>query len=293
MDTKMMLTCRADVPEIPNAQELFWCWRKTSGHMREALEGIMMQVASKLEPATATRFRAAYHSGLEELFIPYEWDEMSGFTDAAGNEDCEYREDVPSSWKHLGAEDEYEWVTCNHQQGRAGGKEIAAMLTSLMAEFFRPTSNDVPPTGWAALLMGLVFAFSLWQRVTDALFAENVAALKACLQPGNSPPFAAVVMKFAETWDVVLADWVDPRTGGRQPCKVFASDREAIMDQSACAAWRRDPFVRRWHGNALMYYPMRVLSDRAWASLFGWLDAGTTPLQALKADWLARPLPEP
>ena len=38
-----------------------------------------------------------------------------------------------------------------------------------------------------------------------------------------------------------------------------------------------------------MYYPLRIISDRAWAALFLWFESGVTPLQALREDWLKRP----
>ena len=290
----MMLTCRAGVPEMPNAQELFWCWRKASHHLRKGIEGLLMQITQNIEAThgkdASLKWSIAYEEALRELYLPYEWDEMCGpmCGDAAGDEgdDCTYSEHEPSSWMYLGAEDEHEWVTCNHKEGRSGGKQLAALLEKLVDHFGR-TAAPILSKEWAGLLLMLCAPLQDWQVISDALLSEDTAALQASLKGGHSP-FTIVAQRMVHIWGACFGEWTDPDT--RRPLtKVFEADKHAILDQTVGAAWRCDPFVRRWQGNALMYYPLRIFSDRAWASLFLWLDAGVTPLQALRADWLKRP----
>ena len=290
----MMLTCRAGVPEMPNAQELFWCWRKASHHLRQGVEGLLMHITRDIEAThgkdASLKWFVAYEEGLRELYLPYEWDEMCGplcGVAADGGDDCTYSEHEPSSWMYLGAEDEHEWVTSNHK-GRAGGKQLAALLEKLVDQFAR-TAAPILSNTWTEILTALCFPLQDWHAVSEALLAEDTAALKASLTGSEGhQPFAIVANRMAGVWDGCFGDWTDPDTR-RPPTKVFDADMDAILDQTVGAAWRRDPFVLRWQGNALMYYPLRIFSDRAWASLFLWLEAGVTPLQALRADWLKRP----
>ena len=291
-----MLTCRAGVPEMPNAQELFWCWRKVSSELRKGIDGVLMQSAQSIEAThgkdASLKWYIAYNEALGKLYLPYEWDEMCGpMRNSAGDvvEDCTYREDEPSSWIYLDAEYEYDWVTCNHKEGRAGGKQLAALLEKLVDQFGRGAEPTLSKE-WAGFLTMLCVPLQDWQVISDALLAEDTAALQASLEgvDGQHQPFTIVAQRMVQIWGVCFADWTDPDTQ-RPLTKVFEADMDAILDQTAGAAWRRDPFVRRWQGNALMYYPLRIISDRAWAALFLWFESGVTPLQALREDWLKRP----
>ena len=214
------------------------------------------------------------------------WKESPGYCE---HEDWAYSEDEPSSWNILDAELEHAWATENYAAG-LGGKHLANLLQTLIDQFAsgpEPGGRVVKPL-WAGMLSGLVRVFGYWQQVSDVLFSNDVSHFQAGLR-GDPPsvPFAIIVMKIVQMWGAVFSQ-PEERTR-RAQCVVFRSDVDSILDQSVCALWRSDPFVQRWQGNALMYYPMRILADRASASLFAWLDAGTTPLQMLRADWLARP----
>ena len=153
-----MLTCRAGVPEMPNAQELFWCWRKVSFELRKGIDGVLMQSAQSIEAThgkdASLKWYIAYNEALGKLYLPYEWDEMCGpMRNSAGDvvEDCTYREDEPSSWIYLDAEYEYDWVTCNHKEGRAGGKQLAALLEKLVDQFGRGAEPTLSKE-WAGVL---------------------------------------------------------------------------------------------------------------------------------------------
>lgn len=292
------LTCRVGVPEVPNAQELFWCWRIVTDQLRDNIESVVMDIATQFGAAHFTAICAK----LREL--QPSGDLRCGLCvgeDADGN-DVEYDEDDEETWSVLTAEDE--------------GK-VAEALPSIIARLatvprkiaqseqrYHHAASGAPPpadvlippvtqsgedaTRLLELLQSVAVVVEVWQAITAVVCAPDVHAFRERFQSCYcSEPFTIAAMFFASTY-ANLFERIDTRTG-RYQVRVCATDHDTILDQQPTAPWRADPFLRRWHGNALMHYPIRAISDRAHTALLGWMAAGTTPLEALKRDWLARP----
>ena len=103
-----------------------------------------------------------------------------------------------------------------------------------------------------------------WGDVTDGLFTEDPAVFD------ESTCMMQMIMRvFLDCWTMVAPDpngrgWKCKWT--RSSVQVDRKDLDTILDQSPSAPWR-STWLKRFGGNGLMEYPLRVLSDRAWVPL--------------------------
>lgn len=269
--TRMICTPRAGLNEIPNAVEIFFCWRTALHNFYEKIEAHLYNTARHHEDhedrksSTAFKFKQKFSERVNHH---------------CGNKDLQQT----GPWGAL-AEDPFEELADDIWIDNLELHRYAPALPLALADMKDLIPNPDKFDGSAVFTIDRVrTAIEMWNKGTEYLFGSDVQEVTTKIQVS-----IVTLMCANELWEVLEPLLSVPdHLRFTDDVKVSPRHLHWILDQSATAEWRGTE-CECWDGNGLMLYPMRVLSDRATTSAGAWLMRGLTPLAQYTAASQERP----